>query len=314
MNFYQTVIILVNFNGFKDTDICVKSVLRNNEETLPFIVIVDNASTEKVNLERLQQIYSNLKIIKNNKNVGFGRANNIGIKWAQENLDFSYLLLLNNDTIIEPDSLFYLKEAFKVHPEIGITTSKTMYEGNRDVVWYGGGEINYKRGFPQITDLNKKASAEGANKPKYVSFISGCVMLFTKESIRDLEGFDDDIFMYCEDLELCLRAKENGYKLYYEPKSVIFHKVQGSSKSSKDEPTDVNPKNSNALFLFYHIRTNQFFVMRKYLSGFSFLVFNIFYWITILRTNFIMLRFKRFRIIESSFKLLKNNILNQSAI
>ena len=138
-------------------------------------------------------------------------------------------------------------------------------------------------------------------------------MMFSKASIAKLRGFDDAIFMYCEDLELSMRALKEGYTLYYEPKSIIYHKVQGSSKSSNKEPTALSPKNSNALFLFYHMRTNQYFVMRKFLNGKMFIVFNLMYCAVLIKNNLTMIINRRFGIIPNTFKVFKNIMLNRSA-
>lgn len=309
---YNLVIILVNYNSFQDTYDCIESIKKTQGE-LPYLVVVDNASKNPDLLDGLKDTYPELHLIKNLENVGFGRANNQGIQWAQKNIDFEYLLLLNNDTLVEPDSFKYLQEAFKKGPNIGIATSKIMYEGDRDIVWYGGGDINYKRGWPKIIDYNMKATSNGAEASKLVSFVSGCVMMFSKASIAKLRGFDDAIFMYCEDLELSMRALKEGYTLYYEPKSIIYHKVQGSSKSSNKEPTALSPKNSNALFLFYHMRTNQYFVMRKFLKGKMFIVFNLMYCTVLIKNNLTMVINRRFGIIPNTFKVFKNIMLNRSA-
>lgn len=270
------VVVLVNYNGFSDTEACLKSI-KSVEAYLPFVVIVDNASKNAMQLDNLQVVYPNLKIIYNHENVGFGRANNIGIKWVQENLDFEYLLLLNNDTIVEKHAFQYLVDAFKINPDIGITTSKIMYNYDRNLVWYGGGDINYKRGWPKIADYNQAATDEGANKSRYVSFVSGCVMMFTKKCIKNLIGFDDDFFMYSEDFELCLRANRMNYKMYYEPCSIVYHKVQGSSKRQERE-VEMVAGNPNLDFLFYNMMTNVWIAAKKNYSLFHFIIFNFTYW------------------------------------
>ena len=271
----ECVVVLVNYNGFDDTKACLESI-QLVDGNLPYVVLIDNASVEAQKLESLKALYKDLFIIYSEENLGFGRANNLGIRWAQDNLDFDYLLLLNNDTLIDPKSIFYLIEPFKRDSHIAITTSKTMYEANRDIVWYGGGIINKLKGWSIIYDFQKPATQEGANKAKYVGFISGCVMMFSKSSIEQLQGFDDDYFMYCEDLELSLRASKLGFKLYYEPKSIIYHKVQGSSKS-KVKGMKVN--NPNLSFLFFHMKSNQWITMKKHLKTIHFIPFNIYFWL-----------------------------------
>lgn len=280
------VIIFVNYNGYHDTVACVKSIKLHDDKN-SFVIIVDNASTENEDLEALKEIHYNTHLIYNTDNIGFGRANNIGIQWAQQNLNFEHLLLLNNDTLIAKGALTSLTEPFKINKEIGVTTAKIFYESNRDLIWYGGADINYKRGWPKIVDFNKKPSLEGADKARFVSFISGCCMMFSKESINKLKGFDDDFFMYCEDLELSMRANKLGYKLYYHPKSVIYHKVQGSFKNKVEK--GMKAGNPNLLFLFTNMKTNQFKAMKKHLNTLNFIVFNFFYW-----NEFIMTTLKLF--------------------
>lgn len=269
----KIAIVLVNYNNNTDTVDCLKSIQKSKDIELPFVIVIDNNSDVKTIKSELS-FYPNLKVIYNSSNIGFGRANNIGIKWVQENLSFEYLLLLNNDTLIETNTIEELIKPFATDETIGITTAKTFYEGDRDIIWYGGGDINYKRGWPRISDYNSLASKEGANKSRYVSFVSGCTMMFTRDSIAILKGFDEDFFMYCEDLELCIRAYKLDLKLYYNAESVVYHKVQGSIRnSSKKEMTAANP---NLEFLFYNMKTNQYKAIK--LHDFS-LTFFIFYWL-----------------------------------
>ena len=100
----EIVVILVNYNGLDVTKDCLKSI-RENESKLPFVILVDNNSKNSSQLDQLKNDYSLLEIIRNEQNVGFGRANNIGIKWALENIDFDYLILLNNDTIVTKNAV-----------------------------------------------------------------------------------------------------------------------------------------------------------------------------------------------------------------
>jgi GT2 family glycosyltransferase len=271
------VIILINTNGYADTSACLQSILDTGEE-LPFVVVVDNASSEKIDVNTLHDIYPKLKIVKNETNIGFGKANNAGIQWAFENIDFDYLLILNNDTIVTKDSLKYLVDAFEIDPEIGITTSKIMYDYNRDLVWYGGGEINYRKCWPKIYDYDKNPTAEGADKSKYVNYVCGCVMMFSRACIEKIKGFDDDYFIYCEDLELSMRMIDTGLKMYYESRSVIYHKVQGSAKRKEGQDFGMKAGNPKLEFVFYHMKSNQWITAKKRYSKRQFFSFSSYYW------------------------------------
>lgn len=271
-----TPIILINYNNTRDTEKCIHSINASKGIT-PFIIIVDNASNDKEKVRELNNTCENIHIIINSKNYGFGYANNIGIQWAQENLKFDYLLLLNNDTLVEPESIDLLIRGFQKNSNTGISTCKIMYESNKDVVWYGGGMINLIKGWPVISDFNSTASYNGANKSRFVQFASGCVMLFSKKSLEILNGFDEDLFMYSEDLELSIRCTKLGFKIWYESTSVIYHKVQGSLSHSKTP--GMHWENPNLPFLFFHMKTSQWLTMKKHLGRFMFLRFNIYFWL-----------------------------------
>lgn len=303
MTLFQIVVILVNYNSFEDTKECIKSIVENEEVDSP-IVIVDNNSSDAHLLDRLKEDYSNLEIIKNASNVGFGRANNIGIQWAFKNLEFEYLLLLNNDTVITKNAISKLITPFKKDSAIGVTTSKIMYDYNNELVWYGGGKINYKRGWPKITDYNQKSTEEGANRSKYVSFVSGCVMMFSRECIEELKGFDEDFFMYCEDLELSLRAKKNGFKLWYVAESTILHKVQGSF--SKKNTTGFNKNNPNLPFVYFHMKSNQWIAMKKHFKKKKFLKFSFFYVNEMVYNLFKFIIWGRFDMLKPTYKVVNN--------
>ena len=275
---YKIVIILVNYNGFDDTLKCIISIKKTNID-LPYIVVVDNASNSNENLESLRKEYPHLKIIYNNQNIGFGRANNTGIMWSKKNIDFEFILLLNNDTIIKKNTISELIKPFELDKSIGITTGKIFYEGNKDIIWYGGGKLDQNKFWPKIDDFNKTPTIKGAQNSKYVTFISGCLMMFNKSAINLLKGFDHKFFMYCEDLELSVRALKKGVKMYYNSNSVIYHKVQGSFNN--DTFKSIVPKNPNLKFLFFNMKKNQYMCILMHCSGLQIIIVLINYHLTI---------------------------------
>ncbi|WP_299160573.1 glycosyltransferase family 2 protein [uncultured Eudoraea sp.] len=304
---YKTVIILVNYNGFEDTEACIKSIADVNGE-LPFIIVVDNNSKDQASLKILHQIYDPLHIIMNDNNIGFGRANNVGIQWTQKNLEFEYLLLLNNDTLIEQNTIEQLIKPFLQDPKIGITTGKIMYEADRELVWYGGGDINYFKGWPLIADLNRQATPNGANMSRYISFASGCLMMFTWDSLVKLKGFNDNFFMYCEDLELSIRARKLNVKIYYESEAKIFHKVN-ASMSNRSNITGIKINNPNLDFQFYNKKVNQFYAMKIHLKTVDFLLFNIYFWFKYITQSILFILGGRVSFIKTSYKTLVKIII-----
>lgn len=269
-------IILVHFNNFDDTSACVNSIF-NSVGIQPFVIIVDNASTKGNDVRQLER--EGVIILKNKVNIGFGRANNQGINWALEHLHFEHLLLLNNDTLLEPDAIKILVSTMNKDQEIGICTSRIMFEKQRNIVWYGGGTMSMTKGWPKVIEAGKQASKEGALKARTVTFISGCVMLFSHASLKVLSGFDEAFFMYCEDMELSIRTTKQGFKMYYCPDSIVYHKVQGSFDRTEDHGVGIHYKNPNLAFNFLHKKTNQWITMRKHLKGLKFMFFACRYWL-----------------------------------
>lgn len=269
----DTAIILINYDSLDDTRACIES-LNNSNNSNHFIIVVDNCSEEKISVLDKEE---NLKLIENSENLGFAKANNIGINWANENLDFRYVLIINNDTIVNVDTIQKLQESFKIDSKIGITTGKIFYYDQPEIVWFGGGSINKSRGWPSIIDFNSNPSENGASKSKLVQFASGCLMMFNKESITNLKGFDERFFMYCEDLELCLRAEEKGISIYYNSEAVIYHKVQGGSNIK-----GMVHKNPNLKFLMLNMKVNQYKTMNDHLKSFQRIKFKFIFHIELL--------------------------------
>lgn len=301
----RVAVILVHFHKIEDTRSCVSSIL-NSTDVSTFIVIVDNSIPNDLQLQVLAEDYENIKIISNEENLGFSKANNLGIKWAQEQGIFDYIFVLNNDTIIETQTIQKLIEPIEKNPSIGISTCKIVYEFDHEIVWYGGAKMDYKKGWPKIVDFESKATNDGANKSKDVEFISGCAMMFSTSSLSLIGEFEPSFFMFCEDLELSLRAQEKGFRLYYTADTTIIHKVGGSHSDQKSGRSKrMHPTNPSIHFLFYHMRSNQYITMRKYLQGSAFFVFFLNYWLRFIYINLLMMVYGRFSIVKTSLKTIK---------
>ena len=277
----KTALILINYNGFEDTKECMESIANVNEE-LPFIVLVDNNSKDTESLKTLHNFYSSLHIIFNEKNVGFGRANNIGINWALENLESEYIFLLNNDTLIEQDCLENLisSKGFIDKPNT-LVTPLILNTDNPPTVWYGGGQVDWKSGGAKMNFIRKARNDLNVNTPRNVTFASACAMFFKTSYLRELKGFDPYFFMYEEDVELSLRILKSKGHIYYEPSAVVFHKCQGSSTVKTGTRNQLGPLNPNLHFHLEHIIRGRMYNLRKHASTkelLAFIGFSIPYW------------------------------------
>jgi hypothetical protein len=224
-------IILVNYNGLEDTLACIESLKkidRNDYE----IIIVDNGSADG-SLGKLKKLQlDKVIVLDSGGNLGFSGGNNMGINYALEHCS-DYVLLLNNDTLVEPDFLTHMIEAEEVYENNAIITAKILYEFDRKTIWYAGGEFNFKTSRTSSCGINEIDSGK-YDLMRPVTFISGCCMLIPVKAIKEVGLMEEDYFLYCEDTDYGCRFTKHGYILAYQPLSRIYHKVSATTSKLSD--------------------------------------------------------------------------------
>ncbi len=236
-------VIIVNYNRAKETVECLRSLdkLETGNWKLETI-IVDNASSDN-SVGLIRKKFPQVHLIVNKKNLGFAQGNNVGIKFAlKKQADF--IMLLNNDTLIDKRALVYLIKAARKYKKGSIFSPKIYFAPGFEyhkkrytkkekgkVIWYAGGFIDWGNvlGVHRGLDQVDKGQFE---KEKETDFISGCCM-FVKSQIFEKIGFlSEDYFLYLEDMDFCLRAKRVGFRLFFVPRAVVWHKNLGTNKKS----------------------------------------------------------------------------------
>lgn len=264
----KVFIILVNYNGVTDTLECIKSlesIYYNNYE----IVVVDNDSTDN-SLDILKEkIGYKHHVISSNKNGGFAFGNNIGIRYALEK-GADYVLLINNDTTVESDFLDELVNSMEKNDECGITTGLILNYYDKNLVWYAGGEINWNRFYGYHKHENENINRLRLYESE-VSFATGCLMLIRSEVITKVGELPEEYFMYYEDVDYCANIQENGYKIYFNPKSIIYHKISATSGES-ESPFAITWNNRN--------RVNFINKYRYKISNINYIKLILFFYIT----------------------------------
>lgn len=247
----QEVIILVNFNGSKDTIECINSINKSTVDVA--IIVVDNGSTED-EFQKLKIYEKDITLIKSNVNVGFAAGNNIAIKLVLEHYkNINNIILLNNDTVIDQQMIEKLRNR---NNGKSITVPKMMYYDEPDVIWYGGGVFNRWTGRAIHVGINKR---DGEYKDSLTcDFATGCCMFIPTEVCKKLGCFDESYFMYCEDTEYCLRAKYSGVDIKYVPEAVLYHKL-GRSSGGGESP-----------FSLYYMTRNRLRYLNDYKDMFFF--------------------------------------------
>lgn len=302
-------IVLVNYNNISDTIECVKSIYKSVDIDLPFIVLIDNNSTTKISEKELD-FYPNIKIIYNTSNIGFGRANNLGINWVLGNLNSEFIFLLNNDTIINSHTLLNLIKYFPNKEDVVMASPKILTYEKNPRIWYGGGFFNFKRmsiNIQHITEPNKEL------KSQFVDFASGCAMFFKSSFLKNNIAFDDSFFMYDEDLELCIRLSKTNKKIYFINNSIVYHKCQGSqTDNTSDEINQLHPKFKNLKFYLSLTIPNRFYIINKHFSNFEKLKLKLnltIYWVGKSVQFFL---YRKFEISFHTLKLVVKNLIKQN--
>lgn len=207
-------LISIHYKNAKDTKALLASVEKVN--SINFILkqyIVDNASNDGT-MEEVEKAYPNIISIHSENNLGFAGGNNLGIARAIKN-NCDYILLINNDTIINEKDFFdklLLSKGDIISPLI-------KYHKNGKVTYDYGGIVD--KIFGRNTHLHSLPS-------KTPDYFSG-VCLFIKKEVFMRIKMDDRYFLYYEDVDFCLRAKENGFKLGFCPSVSIFHSLSSST-------------------------------------------------------------------------------------
>jgi GT2 family glycosyltransferase len=265
-------IIIVSYNTKKLTLACIDSIRKHTKGVTYEIVVVDNNSTDG-SLEELEKL-TYVRLIRNKENKGFGAANNIGLKVATA----KYLLLLNSDTIILDNVLGEMVSWMLQHPKVGVASTALK---NEDGTMQGTGGyfptlgkvfawMCFLEDIPLLDQLIKPFHPVHGQSPFYTGarqfmnakqqdWVTGAFMLIPKKVIDEVGMFDEDYFMYTEEVDLCFRIKKKGWEVWYLPQFSIIH--LGGSSSTKEFPL-LQEYKSMKLFYQKNMSKWQFPVLR----------------------------------------------------
>lgn len=221
---------IVNYNNGDYLIQCLKSLKQQKQLDMD-ILVVDNASTDG-SLEKAKKDFPDIHFLTNKENLGFSKAHNLTLR----KITSEFILILNPDTEIQRGDLVDLIEYMEDNPEVGALTGKVILP-NGSLDWAS------HRGFPTPwasllyyffkNDNLYHLSSKPLNQTHEVDAISGSFFL-TRKSILDKVGiFDEDYFMYAEDIDLCFRIKQAGFKVMYKPTVEVLHHKGVSSGLKK---------------------------------------------------------------------------------
>jgi GT2 family glycosyltransferase len=239
----KVFIIILNWNGKKDSLSCLESVgkLKTRGFSLE-VVVVDNASKDGSvgAFQKVKLTNAKLTILENSQNLGFAAGNNVGLQYALKN-KADYVMVLNNDTLIDQSLVSELLKVAEENKKAGILSPKIYFAHGFEfhkkryqtkdlgkVIWYAGGQIDWQNVYALNFGVDEVDRGQH-NSVRKIDFATGACCLFRAQALRKAGLFDEKYFMYLEDVDLSLRIKNFGWQLLFVPQAFLWHKVSQSS-------------------------------------------------------------------------------------
>lgn len=225
----KIAIIVLVYNGRNYLPDLLSSLRSQNyPQEFCEIILVDNASSDG-SVEYIKTNFSEFTLIQNQNNEGFAKGNNIGIKYALKR-EFDYIVLLNQDTAVEPNWLKEIIEGAEKDERIAAVQPLILFWNVKDKINSSGNQVHFLGfGFCEGFNFNVK---DGQSEKKEIFYSSGAGVLFKAKVLKEAGLFDENLF-YTEDLDLGWRIRLAGYEIINAPKAVIYHKYSFSRNKNK---------------------------------------------------------------------------------
>lgn len=286
----QVWILLLNWKNAEDTIDCMNSIFQCDDSEIAGIVLCDNGSNDG-SIESFRNwldenghefthlifkqnsIYEcnnsfadngnecPVYLIENQSNLGFAGGNNIGIDFIQNNLEYEYIYLLNNDTEIQTGSVSALVQKFNKSPAVGLCGSKVIYYSQPDRVQaLGGAQFNYLLGravnIGSMSDVNVFVDENEISKQ--LDYILGASTMISKPCLDKVGKMEESYFLYFEEIDWAVRTRKAGFELGFASQSIVYHKEGATIGSSYDN------SGRSALSTYYMTNSRLRFTAKHY--------------------------------------------------
>lgn len=216
----QVWVVILNWNGSDDTVECVESCLKIDYKPYQ-IVIVDNHSTDN-SVEIFRKRFPNVPLVVSEENLGYAGGNNIGIRYALEQ-EAGYVLLLNNDVIVEPSVLTKLVEGMRAFPKATMAAPKVRYYDARNIINSMGTSMDWFKLRPYLGECNQVDRGQYVNIVKK-DILVGCALMIRCNVLPQLGLIDEKFFILHEEADWCFRNLRYGHENIVVPEAVVYHK------------------------------------------------------------------------------------------
>jgi GT2 family glycosyltransferase len=225
--------VVLSWNGREDTLACLRSLEQATYSALS-VVVVDNNSQDG-STEAVREAHPDVRVIGLEENRGFAGGVNVGLRAALDD-GAEHVLLLNNDTTVEPGFLEPLVEAASA-PDVGAACAQILHAESPQLVWYAGAAYDPRRGHQGRHTGYGEPRLPAAVGPYATDRACGGAMLIPRRAAEGVGALDEDLFAYAEDVDWSLRARAASLSILVVPASVVFHRVSAASGGASSPDT-----------------------------------------------------------------------------
>ena len=248
-------VVILHWGAPETTARCLRSLQGTTWPGQGTVVIVDN--TTRLDSEvGAKAAPLHVEILRPARNLGFAEGCALGMAAAIES-GADFVLLLNNDAVVDPGFLGPLVMAMNGDVDAGLVSPQIVRLDRPDEAWYQGGRFSWWSGIPAQGNRHRRVSVD--EPPREVDYATGCAMLLRPAVMQRVGPFDTGFFAYCEDLDLSIRARRAGFRVLFVPGSLVYHDVS-------DEP-------SRAALRIYYSTRNLIEVIRKHAPWYAWVSF-----------------------------------------
>jgi len=241
------VVVIANWNLRNDLIECLGSLYETDYPSME-VIVVDNNSTDD-SVICVKQQFPQARLIARSENGGYAAALNDGIRLGAA-LKPSYYLILNNDTIVPPDTLRKLVDVMRADSKIAIAAPKVIYHDQPERIFSLGDRVY--SWLPLPVRVGRKAYDRPAfSKTMAFDYLFGCALLIRTESLKQVGLFDTSFFMYYEDADICRRMRDSGWANVRVGSAIIRHKASLSSKKVSDKMLYLRARNRSWFYRRY---------------------------------------------------------------
>jgi N-acetylglucosaminyl-diphospho-decaprenol L-rhamnosyltransferase len=264
----QVSVVVVSYNAREHLLRCLRALDLHAAVPLE-VIVVDNQSSDG-SAAAVRDGFPATRVLEPGANLGFSRANNIGIQEAQA----PYVLLLNPDTEVRPGSVAALLGVLEEHNDVGIAGPRTLSGDGSPQVSFGEGLTPLREWRQQVLVRGVRArrpaalrrALEAGGVPGEPGWVSGACMMARRSALLAVGGFDEEFFLYEEDVDLCLRLRRAGWRVLYTPAAEVVHYL-GRSMESDPWRSRLEYHRSHLRFYRKHNAALQTLLLRAWLAG-----------------------------------------------